>query len=265
MRSKSRKHPQNAIRHVALPGWIFGLSALLLLFPTMCRTQNRAPADPALTATERQHMLNVVIDNLGRYYFDGTVAKKTAEALRAHWAAGEYAGKTAPEFAALLTRHMREASGDMHLVVDYSREPIRLSRPQPSTEDLARRRIELGQMNCTIQKPEILPGNIGYLKFDFFPDLSTCSERFAAAMSAVDRTDALVFDLRDNRGGMPDTVSFVASYLFDHPEYLVNPRDGTTENSWTRSPVAGSHLAQNLCTSLCRQQPPPVRRSSAIT
>ena len=61
-------------------------------------------------------------------------------------------------------------------------------------------------------------------------------------MAALNRADALIFDLQDNRGGYANMVVFLASYLFDHPEYMFNPRDPITEQTWTRSPVAGSLL-----------------------
>ena len=35
----------------------------------------------------------------------------------------------------------------------------------------------------------------------------------------------------------------MAAYLFDHPEYLYNPRENTTEQWSTRSPVPGNRLA----------------------
>jgi C-terminal processing protease CtpA/Prc len=35
----------------------------------------------------------------------------------------------------------------------------------------------------------------------------------------------------------------IAAYLFDHPEYMYNPRENTTDRSWTRSPVPGNSLA----------------------
>jgi C-terminal processing protease CtpA/Prc len=37
-------------------------------------------------------------------------------------------------------------------------------------------------------------------------------------------------------------VIFLASYLFDRPEYMFNPGGPLTEQAWTRSPVAGSLL-----------------------
>ena len=61
-------------------------------------------------------------------------------------------------------------------------------------------------------------------------------------MAAVNRAEAVIFDLRDNRGGYPNMVVFLGSYLFDRPEYMFNPRDAVTKETWTRSPVGGSRL-----------------------
>jgi len=62
-------------------------------------------------------------------------------------------------------------------------------------------------------------------------------------MASLNDADAIIFDLRDNRGGYPGMVTLIAAYLFDHPEYMYNPRQDTTADSWTRSPVPGSRLA----------------------
>jgi C-terminal processing protease CtpA/Prc len=101
----------------------------------------------------------------------------------------------------------------------------------------------MNQQNCTFERVEILPHNIGYLKLNSFPDVSLCQPTAAAAMASLNRADAIILDLRDNRGGEPSMVALMAAYLFDHPEYLYNPRENTTEQSWTHSPVPGSRLA----------------------
>jgi len=62
-------------------------------------------------------------------------------------------------------------------------------------------------------------------------------------MASLNHTNAIIFDLWDNRGGYSSTVSLIAAYLFDHPEYMYSPRENTTERSWTRSPVPGNRLA----------------------
>ena len=99
------------------------------------------------------------------------------------------------------------------------------------------------QQNCMIRKADILPHDIGYLKLDFFPDTSVCGSEMRSAMASLNQADAIIFDLRDNTGGFPDSVSLIAGYLFDHPEYMYGPRGAPTVDSWTRSPVAGNELA----------------------
>src|SRR5215831_21213370 len=111
---------------------------------------------------------------------------------------------------------MRSASQDMHLVVVYSERPLP-ERPRSSTvEDLVRYRNALEQQNCTFEKVEILPHNIGYLKLNAFPDPSVCESRARKEMGCLNDTDAIIFDLRENRGGSPEMVMLMAAYLFDH-------------------------------------------------
>jgi len=78
------------------------------------------------------------------------------------------------------------------------------------------------KQNCAFEKVEILPRNIGYLKLNSFPDPDICRIPAMAAMTYVNHADAIIFDLRDNRGGDPAMVQFLAAYLFDHPEYWYN-------------------------------------------
>ncbi len=99
------------------------------------------------------------------------------------------------------------------------------------------------RQNCTFEKVQMLPNKIGYLKFNFFPQTAACKDTAQAAMAALNEAQSVVLDLRDNGGGFPDMVMLVASYFFDHPEYMYNPRESATEQSWTRSPVPGSKLA----------------------
>jgi hypothetical protein len=196
--------------------------------------------DPA----ERQRVLDQAIVDLKQFYFDRSVAQKTADALLAHEKTGEYnAAADGETFANLLTRQMRDASHDMHLVVEYSRDRLPDRPQEPSAEDLARHRQALEQNNCFFEKVDILPGNIGYLKLNWFADLSICRPKAAAAMASLNNAGAVIFDLRDARGGDPASVKFIAAYLFDRPECWYSPRESPTEQSWTPSPIPESKLA----------------------
>lgn len=200
--------------------------------------------ESSISAEERRRVVDAVAANLKQHYFDHDGAQKIVEALRAHQSNGDDGKATDGEaLADLLTRQMRDASHDMHLIVEYSKDALPDHPPPQTPENLERYRKAMLQQNCMFRKVAILPHNIGYLKLDFFPDTSVCGSTALAAMTSLNQADAVIFDLRDNSGGFPDMVSLIASYLFDHPEYLYSPRAAPTEQSWTRSPVAGNKLA----------------------
>jgi hypothetical protein len=200
--------------------------------------------DVQLDAAERQRVMSAVIQNLKRHYTDPDVARKTADALLAHEKNGDHDTVTdGGAFADLLTKQIRDMSHDMHLEVIYSRNPLPDRPLGPTPEGLARYRKALEQDNCTFKKVEILPHNIGYLKLNAFPDPSICQATATAAMASLNHADAIIFDLRDNGGGFSSMVSLIAAYLFDHPEYMYDPRESPTQRSWTLSPVPGNRLA----------------------
>lgn len=200
--------------------------------------------DVKLDAAHRKALVDRTIANLRQYYFDRDVAQKTVQALLAHEKGGDdNAVAEGGAFADLLTRQMRDASHDMHLIMEYSRERLPDHPPKQTSESLARYRKAMEQENCMFKKAEILPHNIGYLKLNFFPDTSVCQSTATTAMASLNHADAIIFDLRDNTGGFENMVALIASYLFDHPEFMYSPRGTPTEQSWTRSPVPGNRLA----------------------
>jgi hypothetical protein len=200
--------------------------------------------DAKLNGTERQQVIDGVITNLKAHYVDKDVGQKMADALLAHEKEGDDdAIAEGGAFADLLTRQMREVGHDMHLEVVYSRERLPEHPGVPSPESAANYRRARERENCTFETVRLLPHNIGYLKLNSFPDVSICRSTAVSAMASLNRADAVIFDLRDNRGGDPEMVMLIAAYLFDHPEYMYSPRESPTERSWTRSPVAANRLA----------------------
>ena len=189
-------------------------------------------------------MIAAVIANLKRHYVDPDVAQKMADALLARQKRGDYnAVRDGAGFADLLTKELRDVSHDMHLEVIYSHSPLPDRSTGPTPERLGRYRKAMEQENCTFEKVEIRPHNIGYLKLNSFPDPAICRSTATTAMASLNSADAIIFDLRDNTGGLPEMVMMIAAYLFDHPVYMYNPRENMTERSWTRSPVRANLLA----------------------
>ena len=242
---------------LSCPGPNFSAACLavgLLSLTALCRASEltrvykdmAAPVakDTRLDAAARHRVVTGAIANLRQHYFNREVAQETADALLAHEENGDDDAATdGVVLADLLTRQMRDASHDMHLVMEYSREVLPEHPPKPTAEGLARYRKAMEQQNCMFRKVEILSYNIGYLKLDFFPDTSVCQSTATTAMAALNHAAAIIFDLRDNSGGFPSMVTLIASYLFDHPEYMYSPRGAPTEESWTHSPIPGNTLA----------------------
>ena len=63
-------------------------------------------------------------------------------------------------------------------------------------------------------EPRRLDGDIGYVEVtSFAPHVAEVRDEVRAKMSAVADARALIFDLRENGGGLPETVAFLTSYV----------------------------------------------------
>lgn len=255
--AESARRPASASCQGSLMGAVVQLLLILVVFP-ITRSLARMPAVPLqpaammqaaaqaplrLTAADRHRLVQAVAASVRQHYFDKPIADRTASALVAHEQSGDYRAATDGQaFADLLARHLIEASGDNHFTVEYTPRVFPDFSKPPAPEFEERYRAAMKQAHCTFEKVEIGPHNVGYVRLDSFPDTSVCQPEAESAMAALNRADAIIFDLRENRGGYPTMVVFLAGYLFDHPEYMFNPRDPVSEQTWTRSPVAGSRL-----------------------
>ena len=191
----------------------------------------------------RQRIITAVADNLRQHYFDPGVAARMADTLESRANSGaDDAATTNPAFADLLTYQLRSVSQDMHLEVVYSPTALPDPAAHPTAEDAARYRKAMAESNCTFEPVMLLPHNIGYLKFDSFPDPAICGETITAAMSSLNHANAILFDLRENRGGQHGAGLLMANYLFNRPVLWYSPRVAESQQAWTHSPVAGSRL-----------------------
>lgn len=200
-----------------------------------------------LDAALRKKVIDGIDANLTEFYIDAPLAKNMEDAIDAHEKAGDYNKITDGDtFASRLTEDLESVSHDKHLRVSFS--PFKVPPPAPPTpEDEARFHQQMDHDNCAFRKVEILPNNIGYIKFDGFMDASFCGPTVVAAMGFVAHTDALIFDIRQNGGGQPAMVTLIASYLFDNPTHLIdiyNRKEDSTTQNWTLSYLPGPRLTR---------------------
>lgn len=215
--------------------------------PGESRTGN-ASAIPTLSSaglgeTERDRVIRAVASILVAHYIDHQKAREASDSLLSRERRGEYdAIGDGPSLAKRLTQDIQGSTQDSHLVVQYRMTPIPSSPPVPSAAQQEAYRAAMMRQNCTIEQVQVLPGNIGYIKFDFIPQPDVCRATFRASMERLDHSDAIIIDLRDNTGGFPEMVADLAADLIEHPALWYNPRE--TPDSSMLSPVPGSKLAR---------------------
>jgi len=205
-----------------------------------------ADMNPKIDAATRARVIDGAIAKLNEFYVFPETAKKMEEALRARQAKGEYDSVTeADAFANVLTDHLQQVSHDKHLRVNFSPMVIPNREPGPNPEMEAQMRKQMEGNNCFFEKVERLPSNIGYLKFNAFPDPEVCGPTATAAMNFLGNVDALIIDLRENGGGDPKMVAYLSTYLFGestHLNDLYNRKENSTTQYWTLPYVPGKRL-----------------------
>ena len=74
--------------------------------------------------------------------------------------------------------------------------------------------------NFGIVEAKVMEGNIGYVKTTFFRDPINATKALVTALNLVSSTQAIIIDLRENRGGQPAMVALLASHFFNKPTHL---------------------------------------------
>jgi hypothetical protein len=218
----------------------FLLAAVMILSATTVRA-----ADKAAT-------VDLLAQRLSDKYIYADEGSRMAAAVRDHLLKGDYdKAATDKEFAELLTAHIQAAHPDKHLSVRYvpNAQPD-LPRPSPKQgmpAEIRQRMSEFGKyVNYSFEKVERLPGNIMYLKLNGFFDADIARAAATAAMNLAANGNAMIIDLRDNRGGDPRMVAHVASYLLGdkkiHLSDIYFRADNDTDSFWSDPAVPGAHF-----------------------
>lgn len=221
---------------------------LLLLTATLARAVE--PPDRPLEAATRREILNKLAERIVALYVLPEKGETIARSLRERLERGEYDKLTSSrELAEAVTRDLQEVSGDKHLQLSYNHEP-----PPPPEDPEARKArreallADLRTNNQFFEKVERLSGNVGYLDLRYFIDASLGGDTAVAAMNFLADTDALIIDLRENHGGEPSMVAFLASYLFSSKPVQLSGlefREGArTVQSWTLPYVPGRRYGE---------------------
>lgn len=223
-----------------------GLTALAVLLMTqgllVVRPSHAADElPPALDARARTEIIDGTCAELERTYVEADTAKLIANVLRRNLKSGAYNRfATREQFATAVTADLRSLNGDLHLSLRPAgggapgggQRIIMHGSPGPGAGAVAAgagpvivRRVAGGpggrpmpglpdarEHNFGLERAEILPGNIGYLEVTGFNEGPGSDDAMVAVLKFLERTDAMIIDVRRNPGGSGE----MSHLLFSH-------------------------------------------------
>lgn len=230
---------------------IIGISTLFAPVNAFAQGHLISPGEETLPALDEE-LKAAIIDSVAaactEIYVFPEVAKKMVKFARKQFRRGQYRNiGSLPEFASALTRDLRETCNDNHVTIYpvTSKEIEELQKEDEPDAVLPVRLRMLEKNNFHFRKIEILPGNVGYLRLDMFPDASMSSATAVAAMNFLAHCDAIIFDLRHNGGGSPSLIQLLTSYFLEEPTHLNSfyiRKEDEMRQFWSAAHVEGPRL-----------------------
>ncbi|MEU8140495.1 S41 family peptidase [Nonomuraea sp. NPDC048901] len=180
---------------------------------------------------------------LTEHYVFPEIAEQLADLLQRRLAEGAYDVGSAEELARLVTADLQSVNNDKHLRLKHHAEPVS-PKQGAATLDSIRRDFDASLGGAP--RVELLEGGVAVVELApmLFP-LDWAAEPLSAALTLASRAQALIVDLRNNRGGDPDTVAFVCSYLLDERTHLNTMywrSSERSEQSWSLPHVPGARF-----------------------
>jgi hypothetical protein len=208
-------------------------------------------ANPISHEEKKQVVDSIALFMAEKYVFPDK-GKEMGDLVSKNFKNGDYDNVSDPiEFASRLSEDLLTINNDRHIGVRYMPEQIAMIKK--ADEDENNKELEEYEkkqrefVNFNFQEIKILPGNVGYLKFNGFMDASVAGPTAISAMNFLAHTNALIIDLRDNGGGSPSLIQLITTYFFEESEHLNSfyIRDGDQMNQfWTLTYVPGEKLLE---------------------
>ena len=195
--------------------------ATLLLAIAPALAADQPTAQPyAWTTKDRAALVDAIAAALSGYtYTEKVPALKSAVAAhRAQYLATE----DPKEFAAEVSADLYAVAHDKHLRVDFSSTSLPEDKGGATSAAYAHMlKVQTFGNNGYVGAMR-LAGNVGYLRLDGFATMPQAQATIDAAMNMLAHTDALIFDIRTNHGGDPDSLDYLMGYFYSKPVELTS-------------------------------------------
>ena len=201
-------------------------------------------------ASVNEKEINLVVDSISKlvktYYVSLEIGEQMSDLILLNNRKDVYINISDPnKLAAKLTSDLRSINRDLHMNVSFN-PPKKKTQANKTINNIDSKGV---WSNYGFQEVKVLDGNIGYLKINHFTNCNNFKEAkkvIDASFNFLQNTDALILDVRSNRGGFEEIVAYLISFLFDgEPIHLSdyyrryeNKRDGI----YTKKDIPGKKL-----------------------
>ena len=184
-------------------------------------------AKSTLTSQEKTALISMIQEHLKTSYVDKDIAEQMTASVGKHLEQKKYKKISDPiAFSKTLTKDLQYISKDTHLNVRYEPKRIaqrkRIVSKEQQLKMEQRMAIKMGEINYGFNEVKILTGNIGYLNLSMFADTKYAHDTATAAMNFLSNTNAIIIDLRNNRGGVPSMIQLLSSYFTEVTPVLLS-------------------------------------------
>ncbi len=206
----------------------FRITTILILFVlilALIKMGYSQEAEIKIDANEKKLVVDSIALFMNERYVFPDKGKEMGDLVIKNLEEGKYDAISNPqEFAGQLSKDLLTINNDRHIGVMYMPERIAMMKKaeeddnNKELEEYEKRQREFNNYN--FEEIKILPGNVGYLKFNSFMDASVAGPTAVAAMNFLAHTDALIVDLTENGGGSPSLIQLITTYFFEETEHL---------------------------------------------
>ncbi len=211
---------------------------LLLIYVVICFNSKANAQD----FTERNKQILEIADKINEYYIFEDVANQLSKKLKSEIDLKTFDNLTDAEFAKSLSSYLTKNGNDLHFNVLY--RPGKEEEKAVNEKELLQKYDAINkQWNYGFDKVMRLDGNIGYIEYTGFPEGNKSAQQILdATMNFVSNTNALIIDLRNNRGGDGKMVRLFLSYFFNERiklSEIYTRYNNKTEEKYTFKKVNG--------------------------
>jgi len=209
--------------------WALGGAVLPGMAAARAEPATAPPALPAFDVQAKAGAVEAMAKLLINEYVSPDVGAKAAAMLRQNLTAGKYDRiAKRSEFATAVTNDLRDVTHDKHLVLFATDGAPPAESSGPVTPPPPPSMVEFTHA-------DLLKGNIGYIVLNGFPPKGQFAWAADRVVGLLASTDAMIIDLRNNRGGGDEEVpTLLASYFVDgkspvHIIDILRRKPGTRE------------------------------------